>query len=104
MRNQKKWDRQGEIIDFRPDGLSYLIDFEGKVIVRGRALLKPVFASNDGQDQGHVDQEEREFSSPDIYLSPSVASPRRSKRLQCSSLPVPALTVRGPPPSSGSSR
>ena len=33
----KKWDRQGEIIDVRPDGLSYLIDFEGKVIVRGRS-------------------------------------------------------------------
>ena len=35
--------RQGEVIDIRPDGLSYLIDFEGKVIVRGIALLKPVF-------------------------------------------------------------
>ena len=105
----KKWDRQGEIIDVRPDGLSYLVDFEGKVIVRGRALLKPVFESRDGQDQGHVDQAAREFSSsPDIHSSSSDAhsSPRRSKRLQqkCLSLPVPALTATATPPSSGSSR
>ena len=42
------------------------------MIVRGRVLLKPVFESRDGQDQGHVDQEEREFSSPpDIHSSSS---------------------------------
>ena len=35
----KKWNCRGEIIDVRPDGLSYLVNFEGKVIVRGRAML-----------------------------------------------------------------
>ena len=39
----KKWDRQGEIIEVRPDGLSYLVDLEGKVIIRSRAMLKPVY-------------------------------------------------------------
>ena len=107
-KKSRKWDRQGEVIDIRPDGLSYLIDFEGKVIVRGRALLKPVFESRSVQDQGHVDQEEGEFSSPDIHSSSSDAhsSPRRSKRLQekCSSSPAPVLTAKATPPSSGSSR
>ena len=105
----KKWDRQGEIIHVRPDGLSYLVDFEGKVIVRVRALLKPVFESRDGQDQGHVDQEEREFSpSPDIHSSSSDAhsSPQSSKRLQqkCLLSPAPALTATATPQSSGRSR
>ena len=107
-KKSKKWDRQGEIIDVRPDGLSYLIDFEGKVIVRGRALLKPVFESGNGQDQGHVDQEEGEFSSPDIPSSSSDASssPRRSRRLQekWSSSPAQVVTATVTPPRSGSSR
>ena len=78
----KKWDCRGEIIDVRPDGLSYLVNLEGKVIVRGRATLKPVFnecESGQDQDQGQIDQgEEGELiSSPDIH-----SSLRRSKRLQ----------------------
>ena len=39
----KKWDPRGEINEIRPDGLSYLVDMEGKAIIRGRAILKPVF-------------------------------------------------------------
>ena len=60
-------------------------------------MLKPVFESRNGQDQGHVDQEEGEFSSPDIPSSSSDASssPRRSKRLQekCSSSPAQVVTA-----------
>ena len=79
------------------------------MIVRGRALLKPVFESRDGQDQGHGDQEEREFSSPpEIHSSSSDAhsSPQRSKRLQqkCLLLPPPTLTATATPQSSESSR
>ena len=85
----KKWDHRGEIIDIRPDGLSYLVNLEGKVIVRGRAMLKPVFESGQDQDQDQGEGEEGEFSSsPDI-----LSSPRRSRRLKekekCSMLPVP---------------
>ena len=48
----KKWDWRGEIIEVRPDGLSYLVDLDGKVIIRGRAMLKPVFNEHgDGQVQ-----------------------------------------------------
>ena len=38
----KKSDRCGEIIGIRPDVLSQRVDLEGKVVVRGCAMLKPV--------------------------------------------------------------
>ena len=37
------WDLTGEVIDIRPDKLSYLIDIGGRTFVRGRAKIKPVF-------------------------------------------------------------
>ena len=48
----KKWDCRREMIEVRPDGLSYLVDLEGKVIIRDGAMLKPVFNEcGDGQVQ-----------------------------------------------------
>ena len=55
----KKWDLQGEITDIRSDQLSYRVNLEGKVVIRGWAMLKP-FAlecrSGQDQDQGRMDQ------------------------------------------------
>ena len=71
----KKWDRRGEIIEVRPDGLSYLVDLERKVIIRGCAMLKPVFNECGGgqvqdQDRGQGKQQEGELS-PSSVSSPS---------------------------------
>ena len=76
----KKWDRLGEIIDVQPDGLSYLVNFEGKVIVRGPAMLKPISQEwGSDQDQGQEEEvEEWELISHSFTHS----SPRRFKRLQ----------------------
>ena len=63
----KKWDRRGEIIEVRPDGLSYLVGLEGKVIIRGRAMLKLVFDGHSGgqvqvQDQNGVKENSKKGS------------------------------------------
>ena len=53
----KKWDRQVEIVEIRPDRLSYLVNLEGKVVIRGWAMLKPVSVEcGSGQDQGQDDR------------------------------------------------
>ena len=41
--NTGLWDLTGTVSDVRPDGLSYLIDIEGRTFIRGRPKLKPVF-------------------------------------------------------------
>ena len=101
----KKWDRRGEIIEIRPDDLYYLVDLEGKVVVRGRAMLKPIShecGSGQVQDQGQGEQQEGELFS----CSDNPSSPRRSQRLQEKeekwlSLPVPVPTARAIPQSCG---
>ena len=50
------WERKGEIVEMRPDRLSYLVDVDGKFYVRARHMLRPakkggVFVSQ-VQDQG----------------------------------------------------
>ena len=104
----KKWDWCGEIIEVRPDGLSNLVNLEGKVIIRGRAMLKPVFNGHGGgqvqvqdQNRGQGKQQEGELS-PSSVSAPS-ESLRRSERLRekeeakWSSSHVPAQTVRAMP-------
>ena len=39
----KKGKKKGEILETRPDSLSYLVDIDGKVAVRSKAFLKPFF-------------------------------------------------------------
>ena len=104
----KKWDRPGEIIEVRPDGLSYLVNHDGKVVIRGRAMLKPVMAEQgDGQvqDQGQGKQQEGVLT-PSSVSSPAESSQflRRSQRLKdkeeetkWSSSHVPTPTARAMP-------
>ena len=78
----KKWDRRVEIIEVRPDGLSYLVNFEGRVVIRGRAMLKPVTTEQGGsqvQDQGQGIQQEGELTPP---VSSSAGSPQLLRRSQ----------------------
>ena len=46
--NTGLWDITGTVCEVRPDGLSYLIDIEGRSFVRGRPKLKPVFKDKVG--------------------------------------------------------
>jgi hypothetical protein len=39
----RKWDFQGKIINARPDGRSYLIDLDGRTIIRNRRFLRKRF-------------------------------------------------------------
>ena len=39
--NTGLWDLTGTVSNIRPDGLSYLIDIEGRTFIRGRPKLKP---------------------------------------------------------------
>ena len=61
----KKWEKKGEILEKRPDGLSYLVDIDGRVAIRSRAFLKPVFKEGQGGAQDHVSlsQDQGEFHS-----------------------------------------
>ena len=34
----KKWEKKGKVLEKRPDGLSYLVDIDGRVAVRRRTL------------------------------------------------------------------
>ena len=55
----KRWDRRGEIVEVRPDGLSYLVDLDGRLAIRGRAMIKPVMEEHiQVQDQGRGKQQE----------------------------------------------
>ena len=53
------WDLTGEVIDIRPDKLSYLIDIEGRTFVRGHAKIKPVFkvGSHEAKEGGVLESE-----------------------------------------------
>ena len=50
--NTGLWGLTGTVIDVRPDGLSYLIDIEGRRFIRGRTKIKPVFKarSHEGKE------------------------------------------------------
>ena len=86
------WDLTGEVIDIRPDKLSYLIDIEGRTFVRGRAKIKPVFkVGSHGEKEGRVTESEShlnvgvsplgsETSDSDSALN-SASTLRQSSRL-----------------------
>ena len=59
----------------RPDGLSYLVDIDGRLAVRSRFFLKPVLQVGQGGDNDDDNQDQGEFHSS------STPSLRRSSRL-----------------------
>ena len=82
------WDLSGEVIDIRPDKLSYLIDIEGRMFVRGRSKIKPVFkVASHEEDKGGVFESESKGVgvSPVDSETPSItdtsAPLRRSARI-----------------------
>ena len=84
------WDLTGEVIDIRPDKLSYLVDIEGRTFLRGRAKLKPVFkvGSHEENEVGVTESESHSnvgVSSlgPETLNSELESAPtlRRSSRL-----------------------
>ena len=86
--NTGLWDLTGTVIDIRPDGLSYLIDIEGRTFFRGQPKLKPVFKAR-SHEVGVLESEsspgegvisvDKETSS---HTEPSSANLRRSSRLR----------------------
>ena len=82
------WDLTGTVIDIRPDGLSYMIDIDGRTFMRGRPKLKPVFKvrsqvvgvseSESSPGVGVISVDKETSNSTDL---PSVTL-RRSSRLQ----------------------
>ena len=105
----EKWDRRGEIIEVRPDSLSYLVELEGKVIIRGRAMFKSVFNECGGgqvqvqdQDRGQGRQQDGELS-PSSVSSPAFKKTTEKEEENWSSLRVPAQTGRAMPQNCGSS-
>ena len=73
------WDKVGTVLEIRPDKLSYLIDIEGKLLIRARFMIRPLEASdlqNEVQDQGGAQ------SAEDFV-------PRQSERLKKQKLDLP---------------
>ena len=80
-----------------PNGLSYLVDIDGKVAVSSSAFLKPFFKEGQGGAQDHVtdfqDQGEFHSSSPPLRCSSRLVE-KVQKEGKCSSLScAPALTT-----------
>ena len=80
----KTWAKEGTVVEIRPDKLSYLVDCDGLVSLRSRAMLRPKVSrdfvqDSEGQVQDHVSGGVPALKTPPI-LPPS--SPRRSVRLQ----------------------
>ena len=94
----KKWEKKGKVLEKRPDGLSYLVDIDGKLAVRSRFFLKPVLQVGQGAVKDDQVQDQGEFHSS------STPPLRRSSRLekkiseleQCclSCAPAPAIPTQ----------
>ena len=97
-------------MEIRPGQLSYRVNFEGKAVIRGRALLKPVSVEcGSGQDQGQDDQlsqvEEGDlFPNSHSNHFPRLSNGIQEREVKWSSLPAPVPTVKGTLPSYESSK
>ena len=79
----KRWDRTGEVMEVRESGQSYVINCDGKSLVRNRKFLRPLTMEFSAKNE-----------DTDETLTPQ--SPRRSPRLHApaASSPVPAKRRR----------
>ena len=95
----KRWEKKGEILEKRPNGLSYLVDIDGRVAIRSRAFLKPVFKEGQGGAQDHVsrNQDQRDFhslSTPPLRLSSRLQEKKEEKCFPSSCALDPAIPTR----------
>ena len=75
MQKNGSCERIGTVVEMRPDKLSYLVDVQGKMLVRARYMLQPV--------QGEVSDESELQVQGGAHNSPEVGVlPRRSEHLK----------------------
>ena len=91
----KKWEKKGEILEKRPDSLSYLVDIDGRVAIMSRAFLKPVFEEGQSWAQDHVslNQDQGEFhslSTPPLRCSTRIQEKKEEKCFSSSCALEPA--------------
>ena len=96
----KKWEKKGRVLEKRPDGLSYLVDIDGRLAVRSRFFLKPVSQGGQGRANDVTEiQDQGEFHSS--FTPPLRCSSRLVEKIQnkkekekCSSSScAPALVI-----------
>ena len=87
------WDKVGAVIEIRPDKLSYLLDVEGKLLIRARFMIRPL--------------EEGGVSDADLVRDQGGAHsdfvPRRSERLKAKTSAQKCVLPMTKSPSCGSS-
>ena len=91
------WDLTGVIIEARPDKLSYLVEIDGRIFVRGRNKLKPVSKLKDERGVPELDLDSNKEEKGGVSVCPDSSQAslqptlRRSQRLaskeSCKSLP-----------------
>ena len=86
------WDKIGTVLEVRPDKLSYLLDIEGKLLIRARFMIRPLEGGVSSELIDQV-QDQSEAHSAEEFL------PSWSERLKNQSKCVDPLTK---PPISGS--
>jgi hypothetical protein len=96
----KQWDKSGCINEIRPDGLSYLIDQDGKQVLRSRKMLKRKVSGEFFNNQGGaVSNSVNSYSSiatpvhPSLVPSWEVQTPSRWKIRSTSSLQLPQIST-----------
>ena len=75
---KKNWDKLGQIVEMRPDQLSYTVESGGKILIRGRAMLRPAIDLDSSEESHEVDQ----VSGGVLDINAPPFLPRRSERLK----------------------
>ena len=68
------WDKIGTVIEVRPDKLSYLLDVEGKLLIRARFMIRPM--EEGGVSDIDIDQVQDQGGAQSSFV------PRRSERIK----------------------
>ena len=87
------WDKVGAVLEIRPDKLSFLIDIEGKLLIRARFMIKP-FEGEVSDLQNQVQDQGGAQSAEDFV-------PRRSERLKNQKPSLPSVLPTTKSPNSG---
>ena len=87
------WDKIGTVLEVRPDKLSYLLDIEGKLLIRARFMIGPLEGGVSSELINQVQDQGRAHSVEEFVL-------RRSERLKNETLKCLDLVTK--PPTSGS--
>ena len=70
------WESVGTVLEMRPDKLSYLVDIEGKMLVRARYMLRPE------EERGVLDASQVQVQGGAQVSAQEGVFPRRSERIK----------------------